>query len=125
MCAELHSSRFERADEDALTCEVVPDRDVVRVRPVGTLDLATVPVLEEQLAELLSAGFRELIVDLRGLVFMDSTGLRLLLRWDAAARNDGFALGFVPGAPEVQRVFELTSTTDRIAFVDPAAAARR
>jgi anti-anti-sigma factor len=125
MWAKPHPSRSERADEDGLTCDVVPERNVVRVRPVGTLDLATVPVLEEQLAELRSAGFREVIVDLRELVFMDSTGLRLLLRWDAAARNDGFWLGFVPGAPEVQRVFELTGTNDRITFVDPGEAARR
>lgn len=121
MCAKPQPSHFE----DELTCEVVPERDVVRVRPVGALDVATASMLEEQLSELRSARFRELIVDLRGLVFMDSTGLRLLLRWDAAARSDGFRLGFVPGAPEVQRVFELTGTTDSIRFLESGWAARR
>ena len=59
-------------DEVSLRCEVVPQRDVVRVHPIGSLDLATVPVLEQQLQALREAGFRRLIVDLGGLWFMDS-----------------------------------------------------
>jgi anti-sigma B factor antagonist len=105
-------------DADSLTCEVRPDRDIVRVRPVGTLDMATAEVLEEQLRELRSAGFRRMVVDLGGLDFMDSTGLRLVLRWDAAARADGFNVAFVPGSPAVQRVFEVTGTADRVNFLD-------
>jgi anti-sigma B factor antagonist len=114
-----YSQPSDRAplDDESLTCEVVPERDTVRVCPVGTLDLATGPVLEQQLTELREAGFRHMIVDLRGLVFMDSTGLQLVLRWEAAARQDGFAIGFVPGSPEVQRVFELTGVLDSISFV--------
>ena len=111
-------SDLDRLDDESLTCEVVLERDTVRVRPVGTLDLATGPVLEQQLGELRAAGFRRLIVDLRGLSFMDSTGLQLVLRWEAAARLEGFAIGFVPGAPEVQRVFELTGVLDSISFVN-------
>jgi anti-sigma B factor antagonist len=106
--------------ETALHCEVVPERDVVRVRPVGTLDLATVPLLEEQLAQLRAAGFTAVLLDLRGLEFMDSTGLRLMLRWDAAARADGFSLGIVPGSPVIQRVFELTGTEPHLPFVAAA-----
>ena len=103
-----------------LRCEVVPERHVVRVRPVGTLDMATVPVLEEQLAELRAAGFSTLVLDLRALEFMDSTGLRLMLRWDAAARSDGFSLGIVPGPPVIQRVFALTGTEQHLPFIAPA-----
>lgn len=104
-------------DPGSLDCEVVPERDVVRVRPVGSLDMATVPVLERRLEELLKAGFRRLIVDLSGLSFMDSSGLRLALKWHAAAQNDGFEIGFAPGPPSVQRVFELTGTTEHVPFV--------
>ena len=110
-------SDLARLEEESLTCEVVPERDAVRVRPVGTLDLATGPVLEQQLGELRAAGFLRMVVDLRGLSFIDSTGLQLVLRWQAAAREDGFAIAFVPGPPEVQRVFELTGVLDSISFV--------
>jgi anti-sigma B factor antagonist len=117
MSAKTHPLQFDPTDE-LLECEVVPERGRVRIRPVGTLDMATAPVLEHELAELRSAGFRQLIIDLRGLRFMDSTGLRLLLRWHAAAAADGFDLGVVPGAPAIQRVFELTGTLDRVPFID-------
>jgi anti-anti-sigma factor len=100
-----------------LRCEVLPERDSVRVRPVGTLDMATEPILDEQLVALRTTGFTSLVLDLGGLDFMDSTGLRLMLRWDAAARADGFTLGIVPGEPTIQRVFELTGTLEHLPFV--------
>ena len=109
-------------DEVSLRCEVVPQRDVVRVHPIGSLDLATVPVLEQQLQALREAGFRRLIVDLGGLWFMDSTGLRLVLEWHAAAQQDGFEIGFAPGPPTVQRVFELTGTSEHVPFIHSSAA---
>ena len=104
-------------DDGSLTCEVVPERDVVRVRPIGALDMATAPVLEQQLEELREAGFRQLIVDLGGLSFMDSTGLRLALKWHEAAERDGFQIGFAPGPPAIQRVFELTGMSEHVPFV--------
>ena len=113
-----HPSNWRPEDEAPLTCEVDPDRDAVRVRAIGSLDLATVSVLEQQLNELREAGFRRLIVDLGGLDFMDSTGLKLALAWHAAAQEDGFEIGFAPGPPAVQRVFELTGTSDHISFID-------
>jgi anti-sigma B factor antagonist len=106
-----------QTDEPGFSCEVVPERDAVRVRSIGSLDMATAPVLERQLEELREAGFRRLIVDLGGLSFMDSTGLRLALRWHAAAQADGFEIGFAPGPPAVQRVFELTGMTEHVPFV--------
>jgi anti-sigma B factor antagonist len=105
------------ADPPWFTCEVLPEQDAVRVRPIGSLDIATVPVLEQQLQELRDAGFRRLIVDLGGLSFMDSTGLNLALEWDAAARQDGFQICFIPGPPVVQRVFEITRTSCRLPFI--------
>ena len=109
--------RRECGEQELLRCEVIPQRDEVRVRPVGTLDLSTVDVLEDQIIELRGAGFRRLVLDLGELTFMDSTGLRLVLRWDAEARQDGFELGLIAGPPPVQRVFELTGTLDHLPFV--------
>ena len=104
------------------SCEVQPVRGAVRVRPHGELDAVTCPLLEAQIGELRAAGVRRLILDLSQLDFMDSTGLRLILRWDAEARKDGFSVELVPGRPGVQRVFELTGTATALPFVrtDPA-----
>ena len=106
-------------DEESLTCEVLTEADAARVCPSGTLDLATAPQLEQELERLRDAGIRRLTVDLRGLVFMDSSGLRLVLRWTDAGRADGFTVGFLPGPPAVQRVFEVTGTVEHVAFLDP------
>ena len=117
MSLESQSSPFTPLP-DTFSCEVQPERGAVRVFALGSLDVATVPALEAQLGELRDAGFRRLIVDLSKLGFMDSTGLRLLLKWDAEARQDGFSIELVPGPPAVQRVFELTGTAGLLPFIN-------
>jgi anti-anti-sigma factor len=72
-----------------------------------------------RIAELRDTGVHRLILDLRDLYFMDSTGLRCILDCDAAARQDGFAIALIQGPPAVQRVFELTGTTAQLPFIDP------
>ena len=99
MSAEPHATNPLDDDRPSLTCIVLQRRDAVRVHPIGVLDTATVPVLERQLQEVREAGFRRLIVDLGGLSFMDSTGLRLALRWAAAAGGTDSRSAFVPGGP--------------------------
>jgi anti-anti-sigma factor len=103
-------------------CEVHPQREAVQIRPVGELDIATVPAVEDRLSELQAVGFKQLTLDLRAVPFLDSTGLRLILEWDARSRADGIAFSVVPGPPAVQRLFDLTGTTGRIAFTDGACA---
>ena len=100
-------------------CTIEPELDGVRIVPSGPLDMATAPLLEARLAELRDAGHRRLIVDLRRLDFIDSTGLRLLLARDAEARQDGFRFALIAGPPRVQRLFELTRTLEALPFIDP------
>ena len=111
-------SQSPYADAELLRCEVAREDSTATVRAIGALDIATVPVLDAQLAELRDTGFRRLILDLRGLSFMDSTGLRCILEYDAQARNDGFSIELIRGSHAVQRVFDLTSTTAQLPFID-------
>jgi anti-anti-sigma factor len=108
---------LDRAEFEPFRCEIDPDRASVRIRPVGELDLATVPVVDAQLSELVAAGFTSLVLDLRELRFLDSTGLRLLLSWDARSRTDEFDLRLIPGPAPVQRVFDLAGAADILVFV--------
>ena len=89
------------------------------MRPAGDLDLDTVHRVESALAELREEGCRNLVLDLRGLTFMDSTGLRLVIRWHTAARDDGFRFAVVPGAEVVQRVFRLTGMDAYLTVAEP------
>jgi anti-sigma B factor antagonist len=103
-------------------CDVDPDRASVFVRPVGELDVATAPIVDAQLAELAAAGFTSFVLDLRGLQFLDSSGLRLVLSWGAKAGADGRDVSVIPGPAHVQRVFEVAGVTDLLSF-SPAASA--
>ena len=96
--------------------DVQPERDVVRVTPVGELDLTTVTAVDEQVAELRAAGFAHVVLDLRGITFMDTTGLQLILALDNAARADGLHLSLVQGPPAVERVFDLCGVLERLPF---------
>lgn len=98
--------------------EVEPSRDIVRVVPVGELDLATTDTLRQEVDRLHEAGFNRLVLDLRRLRFMDSTGLRLVLEIDAGSRSDGWDFSLVRGPEAVQRLFEVTNLTQRLDFVD-------
>jgi anti-anti-sigma factor len=97
-------------------CDVDPMRGWIRVRPHGELDLSSVDQLDSTLRELREGGFDQIELDLSALSFIDSTGLRLVLAWDGAARRDGMRLRLVPGPPAVQRVFEVTGVVDRLPF---------
>ena len=109
---------FQPPVHDPFRCEVQPERERARVRPIGEIDMATVPVVEAHLRELRAARFKQLMLDLRAVSFLDSTGLRMILEWDAQSRADGFAFSLVAGPPNVQRLFDLTATTGRLDFVE-------
>ena len=89
---------------------------VVDVR--GELDLASSPALEAEL-ESDSVGTASLvIVDLRRLEFMDSTGLSVLVRAHQRALENGQRFAVVKGPQQVQRLLSLTGVADRLTFAD-------
>jgi anti-anti-sigma factor len=104
---------------DSFRCESGTDGDRAWVRPIGELDLDTAPLLEEELTAARDGGSRRLVLDMRALTFMDSTGLRLVIRWDTAAREDGFEFAIVPGIEVVQRVFRLTGMDEHLSVAEP------
>ncbi len=100
---------------------VQPDRERVIVELRGELDLAAIPQLREQCDELLGAGFRHLVLDLRELAFIDSTGLNLLIELYAGARRDGWELALIPGSDAVHRVFVVSGTVEYLPFTSATA----
>jgi len=87
----------------------------------GELDLASSPVLEEELARVTSERPSLVIIDLRELDFMDSTGLSVLIRAHQRAEEAGHRLGIVNGTRQVRRLLSLTGVADRLTIVnDPA-----
>lgn len=87
-----------------------PNGCVITLR--GEFDLASAERFETLLAGLDVR--RDIVVDLSGLGFMDSTGIRLLLKMSNQVLAAGRQLRIVPGVPAVQRVFELAGIQDRL-----------
>jgi anti-sigma B factor antagonist len=96
---------------------VEPDRDAVRVCPIGDIDLSTVGEVRARLDELRSVGFSCLILDLRRATFLDSSGVRLVLAARRASAVDGTEFAIVPGPPAVQHTFEVAGLSDRLPFI--------
>lgn len=82
----------------------------------GELDVATVTALDERLDELEDDGSTRLTIDLGGLTFVDSTGLRVLLRASARAQERGHELVLLPAPEPVQHVFEVSGVLRALHF---------
>jgi anti-sigma B factor antagonist len=96
------------------TCQVRRKDGQAVVSPRGELDMATVGAVDKELKQLRRTGVSNIVLDLGGLTFMDSTGLHLITRWTSEASRDGFTLELEPGPAMVQRIFDLAAITDTL-----------
>jgi len=94
------------------------DQDGVLLTLQGELDLASAPRLEEELKQAEQAGAGVVRIDLSGLTFMDSTGMRTLLLAQRRSQELEHRLTLRRGPHQVQRVFELTGSIDTFTFED-------
>lgn len=83
------------------------DDGTATVTVCGELDAATADAFYQRLADVVGAGPRRLVVDLAGVGFLDSAGLRAFVRLRKALPKDCPAILRSPH-PRVRQVFELT-----------------
>ena len=74
------------------------------VRAVGELDIASAPALEDALLHGLDSGASSIVLDLTGVTFIDSAGVRLLM-W--ASREDRDRLRIDCGSGVVRKMLHL------------------
>ena len=89
-----------------------------RVVLTGELDIANADGLEQQLAAAEVDSPATLVLDLRRVEFIDSTGLRTLVSADERAREQGRRLAVVCGPNAVARILEVTQLDQRLHVVD-------
>ena len=106
---------LEPARPQPFTVDVRRRTDVAIVQPYGELDLATVETLRAALDGVEQIG--RLVLDLRGLSFIDSTGLHLLVALHQRARRDGFQLTLVAPAAPSNKVIQLSGLDRTLPFV--------
>ncbi len=82
--------------------------------PHGELDLDTCEEIEQALSIALASEAERVVIDLRGLQFLDSTGLRAIAT--ACRSDDAERLSIVPGPPAVQGVFNVSGLARELPF---------
>ena len=99
-----------------ISTEARPDDIFVALS--GDLDIATAADLERTIADAQAGECDSVTIDLRGLEFIDSTGLRVLLAANVAAERLGQRLVLVRGPEPVDRVFRIALLEERFEIVD-------
>jgi anti-anti-sigma factor len=84
-----------------------PRPGAVKVKLTGSLDTATAPELERQLAPVLSSPIQDLVFDLADLKFISSAGLRVFATARKQVSARGGQASFVNLQPQIQEVFEI------------------
>jgi anti-anti-sigma factor len=101
-----------------LEVETSEEEGLVRLVLKGELDLSTVSKVEEELRRAEASEPSVLVLDLSGLNFLDSTGLRLIVATDQRGRENGRRVAVVKGPEAVQRVFSITRLDERLEMLD-------
>lgn len=91
---------------------------VTTVTVTGELDLLSSPALEAELERATGSDCDAIVVDLRTLEFMDSTGLHVLVKGHQRAHESGRAFAVTRGSEQVDRLLALTGVADEMRIVD-------
>jgi len=107
----MHDLGALRSTIAAVDVERLDELALVKVG--GELDLTPAATLDARIEDLLADGVNQIVIDLREAQFIDSQGVRILVKYELRSRRDGFDLGVIPAAGQVRRVFE-TMGIDRL-----------
>ena len=105
---------------DDFTVEVHRREGVAVVAPSGEIDVATV----ERLREPLHAAEQDaqvVVLDLRGVGFMDTSGLQLVFDEQRRSAQSAFEFVVVRGSLQLQRLFDIAGFGERLRLVDDPA----
>ncbi len=91
---------------------LTPDRERLVVAARGELDLETADEMASVLLEQFDNGFVHVVADLRGLTFIDSSGIRTLWQAHQRAERGGARLSIITGDGHVSRALDLTGLLD-------------
>jgi anti-sigma B factor antagonist len=114
--APLEPDRLPRPGELTIETDAVGSRIVFSL--AGELDLESAPKLASRLDTVQLDDTRELVIDLEGVDFIDSTGLRVLLGAKRDAEDAGHRLLLRGAHGQVARLFEIAGVLEQFSFDD-------
>jgi anti-anti-sigma factor len=103
---------------EILTLKAIGDKNLgaVTMKLTGSLDTATAPELERQLAPVLAGQIKNLVFDLSQLKFISSAGLRVFSMARKQLKERGGQTSFVNLQPQIQEVFEIIKALPGVAI---------
>ena len=118
-----HDSHVEEAARRVLrprfTIDVSRGTATTVVTLGGELDVVCADAFRRGFAEATEGEPAHIVIDLRDLTFIDSTGLALLLRVNEMSRNDGFSLSVVTSEESApSKIFRMTGADRILPIVD-------
>ncbi|MGQ0744808.1 MAG: STAS domain-containing protein [Acidimicrobiales bacterium] len=99
-----------------LGMEVVEAGRYTVLKVAGEIDVYTAPSLREKLVGLVTEGRRQVVVDLEGVDFLDSTGLGVLVGGLKRLRSNEGEMCLVCTRPQILKVFEITGLNTAFAI---------
>ena len=85
----------------------------ILIAVTGEIDLATAPIVEDELRR--AEGSEDVIVlDLGGVTFMDSSGIRIVIAAELRQRERGASLRLAHVPPQVARLFDLAGIAEHL-----------
>src|SRR5215218_4536998 len=103
---------------ESFSIERLDDTVQVHLKLKGDLDLYTSPTFDDALVAVEGEKWPTIVLDMRELEFLDSMALRLIMRTQARAKQDGRRLVIVRGPAFLDRVLELSGLADHLELVD-------
>jgi anti-anti-sigma factor len=112
------ASSGSRASREPSSVELVRQATTLRVLLRGDIDLSARPELDRLLADLDPSQLDRLVVDLRDVTFLDSTGLHLAQLFDRWGRTNHVTVVFTRGTPAVMLALRAAGLVYRLTFSD-------
>ena len=115
-----HQSDAERTGGELarFSCRSVPMPGCVHVVPQGELDIAAIPLLDHSLRVAGESG-NDVVLDLRDLDFIDTSGAHWLFNSERLFRRSGGRLRIISGSGEVAWLLQRVGVDRELDVIEP------
>ena len=100
-------------ESDLLIAAQERDPQTVLVTAKGEIDASSSGALRSGVKDAITGGYKKVVLDMTGVSFMDSAGLRALIDSQSVAENAGATVTIEAASDVVKRLLEMTALTDR------------